>query len=102
MIQKIDMESDEFKAEMAKTKEFTDKVINQFSLAYNPDEGVNESVIMGLTRHKMIYGKRFCPCFMVTQTEEDRICPCQPALKEEIPNEGKCHCGIFCSADYRQ
>lgn len=107
MMIKIDMESEEFKAELTKTKEFTDKVCASQGFVYNPIEDVNEGVLMGLARNKMIYNKRFCPCFMVIgETKEERkaadnrICPCKPALQEEIPNEGKCHCGIFCTPEY--
>ncbi len=106
MIQRIDMNSPEFQAEMEKTIKFTDKVCNQFGWVYNPQEEVNEGVQMGLARNKMMYGKRFCPCFMVEEIDgkfksvDDRICPCKPAIEHEIPEEGKCHCGIFCSPEY--
>ncbi len=98
-INKIDPESLEFKNELEKTLKFTDKVLKQFNLAYNVDVEIVKSVQFGLTRNKLIYDKRYCPCFFVTQTEEDRICPCKPALEIEIPNEGKCHCGIFCTPE---
>lgn len=97
---KIDPNSEEFQKELKKTIAFTDKVIKQFNYAYNPDKEIVESVQMGLTRNKLIYGKRYCPCFFVTHTKEDRICPCKPAINVEIPNEGKCHCGIFCTLEY--
>ncbi len=107
MMQKIDMSSDEFLHEMEKTKKFTDKIIKQFGWVYNNNHDVNEGVTMGLARHKMLYGKRFCPCFMVLEDEngkpksaDDRICPCPQAIEKEIPEEGKCHCGIFCTAEY--
>ena len=106
MIQRIDMNSPEFQAEMEKTIKFTDKVCNQFGWVYNPQEEVNEGVQMGLARNKMMYGKRFCPCFMVEEVDgkprsvDDRICPCKPAIEKEIPQEGKCHCGIFCTPEY--
>ncbi|MEF3192561.1 MAG: sulfurtransferase [Campylobacterales bacterium] len=99
-IKKIDPDSPEFQEELAKTVKFTDKVIAQFGFVYNPDREVNQSIQFGLTRNKLIYGKRYCPCFFVTQTEEDRICPCKPALNHEIPNEGHCHCGIFCTPEW--
>ncbi len=105
-IVKIDMNSPEFQAEMEKTIKFTDKVCNQFGWVYNPQEEVNEGVQMGLARNKIMYGKRFCPCFMVEEVDgkprsvDDRICPCKPAIEKEIPEEGKCHCGIFCSPEY--
>ena len=104
---KIDMESEEFKTELEKTKVFTDKVCESQGWVYNPIEDVNEGVTMGLARNKIIYNKRFCPCFMVIgETKEERkeadnrVCPCKPALEKEIPEEGKCHCGIFCTPEY--
>lgn len=49
---KIDMNSDEFQAELEKTVKFTDKVINQFGWSYNPQEEINEGVQLGLARNK--------------------------------------------------
>jgi len=106
-MQQIDMNSDEFQAEMEKTSKFVDKVYHQFGWVANPNEEVNEGVTMGLARNKLIYGKRFCPCFMVIgetkeeqKTSENRICPCKPAIEKEIPEDGLCHCGIFCTPEY--
>ncbi len=100
-MKKIDPESSEFKTELLKTIKFTDKVVAQFGFAYNPDPLINEGIQMGLTRNKLIYDKRYCPCFFVTgEKEEDRICPCKPALEHEIPNDGVCHCQIFCTPEY--
>ncbi len=102
----IDMSSQEFLEEVEKTKKFTDKVCKQFGWVYNPNEEINEGIIMGLARHKLMYGKRFCPCFMVIEEDgkfksaDDRICPCKPAIEQEVPQEGKCHCGIFCTPEY--
>jgi ferredoxin-thioredoxin reductase catalytic subunit/rhodanese-related sulfurtransferase len=100
-MKKVDPESVEFKTELAKTVKFTDKVVEQFGYAYNPDPLINEGIQMGLTRNKLIYDKRYCPCFFVTgDKEEDRICPCKPAIEHEIPNDGVCHCQIFCTPEY--
>jgi len=108
-MQKIDINSDEFQAELEKTWEFVEKVNKQFGFVQNPNEEVNEGVALGLARNRLIYGKRFCPCFMVIgETKEEqkaadnRICPCKPALEKEIPEDGHCHCGIFCTAEYAQ
>ncbi len=107
MIKKIDMNSDEFQMEFELTKEFTNEVLKKYNFVYNPQEEINESIQQGLTRNKLIYNKRFCPCFMVigqTQEEQEkkdnRLCPCKPALETEIPRDGKCHCGIFCTPEY--
>ena len=103
---KIDMNSPEFQAEMDKTVTFTDKVLQQFGWEYNPQVEVNEGVQMGLARNKMMYKKRFCPCFMVEEVDgkfksvDDRICPCKPAIEKELPEEGACHCGIFCTPEF--
>ena len=108
-MQQLDMSSDAFLDELEKTKKFTDKVCKQFGWEYHPMHDVNEGVQLGLARHKMLYGKRFCPCFMVEEDEkkpgkfksvDNRVCPCSQAIKEEIPKEGKCHCGIFCTPEY--
>lgn len=104
---KIDMNSQEFLEEQERTKIFTDKVCASKGWVYNPIEDVNEGVIMGLTRNKLIFNKRYCPCFMVIgETKEERnaadnrICPCKPAIEHEIPEDGHCHCGIFCTPEY--
>ncbi|MDX9742663.1 MAG: ferredoxin-thioredoxin reductase catalytic domain-containing protein [Arcobacteraceae bacterium] len=104
---KIDMNSQEFLEEQEKTKIFTDKVCASKGWVYNPIVDVNEGVIMGLTRNKLIFNKRYCPCFMVIgETKEEqraadnRICPCKPAMEHEIPDDGHCHCGIFCTPEY--
>jgi rhodanese-related sulfurtransferase/ferredoxin-thioredoxin reductase catalytic subunit len=105
---KIDMNSPEFQAELEKTIKFTDKVNKQFGWVYNPQEEVNEGVQMGLARNKMMYKKRFCPCFMVIEEDgkpksaDDRICPCKPAIEREIPQNGVCHCGIFCTPEFAE
>jgi len=105
-MREIDMSSPEFLEEVEKTKKFVNKVCKQFNWELNPNEEVTEGVIFGLARHKLLYGKRFCPCYMVIEengkfkSADDRICPCKPAIEKEIPEEGKCHCGIFCSPEY--
>ncbi len=103
---KIDMNSPEFQEEMTKSIKFTDKVVKQFAWEYNPQEEINEGVQMGLARNKMMYSKRFCPCFMVEEVDgkfkstDDRLCPCTPAIEKEIPEQGVCHCQIFCTPEF--
>lgn len=99
----IDPESKVFKEELKKTEAFTQKVVRRMNVVFNPEEEIVRSVTFGLTRNQLIYGKRYCPCFFVTgDKEKDRICLCKPALNHEIPVEGKCHCGIFCTPAYAQ
>jgi ferredoxin-thioredoxin reductase catalytic subunit/rhodanese-related sulfurtransferase len=103
---KIDMNSPEFQVELEKTVKFTDKVVKQFNWVYNPNSEINEGVQMGLARNKMMYSKRFCPCYMVEEVDgvykssDNRLCPCAPAIEKEIPEEGVCHCQIFCTPEY--
>jgi len=33
---------------------------------------------------------------------DDRICPCKPAIEKELPEDGICHCQIFCTPEYRE
>jgi len=97
---KIDPESQEFKETLEKTIRFTDKVVKQFGWAYNPDPEINQGIQLGLTRNKLMHGKRYCPCFFVTGEPDDRVCPCTPAIEKEIPEDGVCHCQIFCTPEY--
>lgn len=104
---KIDTQSQEFQTELQKTQEFADQVCASRNLVFNPMEEVNTSTLLGLTRNQTIYDTKFCPCFMVIgETKEEqlssdnRICPCTPAIEKEIPETGKCHCGIFCTPEY--
>ncbi len=86
---------------IAETRVFTQGVVDKLGLAFNPDPEVNEMIVQGLARHQHNTGKRYCPCFVIQNDRAlDRICPCKPGLKEEIPRDGKCHCGIFCATDY--
>ena len=67
------MNSDEFQAQLEKTWSFVEKVNKQFEWVQNPNDEVNEGVAMGLARNKLIYGKQFCPCFMVIgETKEEQ------------------------------
>ncbi len=105
-IVKIDMNSPEFQERLEKTIKFTDKVCESRGWVYNPQAEVNEGVQMGLARNKMMYNKLFCPCFMVEEVDgkpqsvDNRTCPCTPAIEKELPENGNCHCGIFCTPEY--
>ncbi|MEO1958083.1 MAG: ferredoxin-thioredoxin reductase catalytic domain-containing protein [Nautiliaceae bacterium] len=104
----VDINSPEFQQEFLKTEKFAHKVVKQFGWKFNPDEEVVERVLKGLTNNKLLYGKRFCPCFPVIEKDgkyvsaDNRICPCKQAIGDEIPNKGVCHCGIFCSEEFSQ
>ncbi len=98
---RIDIHSEEFQIELEKTVRFTDKVLDQFGWVYNPDREINKGIQLGLTRNQMMYEVRYCPCFFVTgNKDEDRVCPCRPAIEHEIPSDGTCHCQIFCTPEF--
>jgi len=104
---KADVNSEEFKTELEKTRAFADKVRDRMGCLENPIESENERIYVGLTTNKLTKGKRYCPCFMVEgETKEEkkaannRICPCKPALQNEIPEIGKCYCGIFNTQEF--
>lgn len=102
-IKKVDPNSQEFQGEFINTVAFTDEVLKNHTLEYNPDGEIVEGIRNGLTRNQLIYGKKYCPCFFVTENEEEnRLCPCKPALSSEIPEKGQCHCGIFCTPEHAQ
>ena len=104
---KVDINSKEFKKELEKTRVFADKIRERMEFFPNPIDSENERIYVGLTNNKLTKGKRYCPCFMVEgETKEEkkaannRICPCKPALQNEIPETGKCYCGIFNTLEY--
>ena len=108
-MQNIDVNSDEFQAELERTWTFIEDVNKKYGFVQNPNEEVNDGIAMGLARNKLIYGNRFCPCFMVQgktkaeqEAEDNRVCPCTPALEKEIPEMGHCHCAVFCTPEYAQ
>jgi len=64
-VNNIDINSDIFKKELQNTWDFINKVNKQFNFVQNPVKDVNDGVALGLARNKLIYGKRYCPCFIV-------------------------------------
>jgi len=86
---------------LEQTRGFVQKVVDRFGLKFHPDPEITETVIQGLARNQHEHGVRYCPCFVVQFDKAvDRVCPCKPGLNEEIPRDGRCHCGIFCAQDY--
>lgn len=73
------------------TKEYEDYAKeNGFRL--NPDKKVVENIILLLLKKN-----KYCPCRRLSNNEEEDkkiICPCC-YHKEEIKNDGHCHCFLF-------
>jgi ferredoxin-thioredoxin reductase catalytic chain len=74
-----------------------EKYAKENGFRLNPEREILEGLINGLLINEQKYGKRYCPCRIVSGDEkEDRkkICPCV-WHKEEIEKLGHCHCSLF-------
>lgn len=63
----------------------------------NPDKKVLDAVIRGLARNEKKFGEWYCPCRLRSgDKEKDRaiICPCI-RHKDEIAQDGYCHCQLY-------
>ena len=81
--------------------EWTEKYARKMGFKLNSDREALDYVLGGLAARKEKFGRRYCPCRIVTgDAEEDRkiICPCI-YHKEEIKQDGKCHCELFFRSD---
>jgi len=70
---------------------------NKKGYILNPDEEIFESVIEGLAQNRLKYGKRYCPCRIITgdpKKDKANICPCV-YHEEEIERDGHCHCMLY-------
>ncbi|AEH60520.1 ferredoxin thioredoxin reductase beta chain [Methanosalsum zhilinae DSM 4017] len=80
-----------------KIRKWAQKYAEKKGYALNPDEEILDMVIEGLSNNLEKYGKRYCPCRIITGDEkEDRkiICPCI-YHEEEVETDGSCHCSLF-------
>lgn len=67
----------------------------------NPDKRALDIVIRGLTRNCKKFGHPYCPCRLRSgdpEKDEVIICPCI-FHKDEVRNEGNCHCRLFFRTD---
>jgi len=80
-----------------KMYEWTQKYASKAGYRLNPDKESLDYVLDGLAVKQEKFGRRYCPCRIVTgNVEEDRkiVCPCI-YHKEEVERDGNCHCGLF-------
>ncbi|MGA3198237.1 MAG: ferredoxin-thioredoxin reductase catalytic domain-containing protein [Halobacteriota archaeon] len=80
-----------------KIKDWAKKHAERRGMQLNPDEERVDEVTKGLAARQEKFGKRYCPCRIITgDTEEDRkiICPCI-YYEEELKEHGMCHCKLF-------
>lgn len=75
----------------------SEKYADRAGYKLNPDAEVVRTIMTGLAKNKVKYGRAYCPCMFVSgDPDEDRkiICPCR-IHREDIEKHGKCHCGLF-------
>ncbi len=80
-----------------KIKEWAKRYAEKRGIDLNPDEERVDEVAKGLAVRQEKFGKRYCPCRIITgDAEEDRkiICPCV-YHEEEVKEHGMCHCKLF-------
>jgi ferredoxin-thioredoxin reductase catalytic chain len=68
---------------------------NGFNL--NPNEAVVNGLVTQMYKREEEFGEKYCPCRrIIGDTEADKkiICPCA-YHKDEIKNDGHCHCFLF-------
>jgi ferredoxin-thioredoxin reductase catalytic chain len=80
-----------------KIKDWAKRYAEKKGIQLNPDEERVDEVVKGLAARQAKFGKRYCPCRIVTgDVEEDKkiICPCV-YHEEEVREHGMCHCQLF-------
>ncbi|MCS3924617.1 ferredoxin-thioredoxin reductase catalytic domain-containing protein [Methanosalsum natronophilum] len=80
-----------------KIRNWTQRYADRKGYDLNPDNEMLDMVIEGLANNVDKYGRRYCPCRIITGNEqEDRkiICPCI-YHEEEVETQGSCHCSLF-------
>lgn len=87
--------------EYRQTREKIEKMIKFYSSksGYDviSDPEIYDTIVEGLVQNKLKHGFAYCPCRIVTGSKEEDIkiiCPCA-YHKEEIKQDGHCHCHLF-------
>ena len=82
---------------LAELKKWVEHVAIERGVKINPDERLVDAILRGLLRNEERYGRRYCPCRVVTgnpEVDAPKVCPCAWML-EEVESKGRCHCGLF-------
>jgi len=69
----------------------------KYGFKLNPNRKIIENIVRGLLKREEKYGCRYCPCRVMTDSEEENkkiICPCV-FHKKEIEERGQCICRLF-------
>jgi ferredoxin-thioredoxin reductase catalytic chain len=76
-------------------KQFAENYAQGTDTYFCEDKDVTESVLLGLAKHKQIFGAPLCPCRYYENKEEEVSlaywnCPCVPMRERK-----ECHCMLF-------
>jgi len=88
--EKIDELSDEI-------RKWAEKYAGDNGWEVNNEEKQLNAVIRGLARNTLKFGEQYCPCRIRSgdrEKDKEIICPCI-YHKDEIENDGNCHCRFF-------
>lgn len=88
---------EEIKAVAEEIRPSIERVAEHKGWVLNENKDIADSVIEGLARNKILHGKRYCPCRILSADEEnDRqyLCPCKGSA-EDVENVGHCHCYLY-------
>jgi len=62
-----------------------------------PNKEIRQAILNGLLMREQRFGKRYCPCRVITKDEAENnriVCPCA-YHEDEIKKDGSCKCKLF-------
>jgi ferredoxin-thioredoxin reductase catalytic subunit len=91
--------SKDFKDALDQTRRFVISYAERSGYRLNPDAEHVEGLVEEMTRNKLEFGARYCPCMTKRITGDKkadmkRICPCI-WHKEDIEKFHICYCGLY-------
>ena len=62
----------------------------------NPDKELVAEIRKQLEEKQQKYGRRFCPCVLPINHNDDTVCMCKDFRDQVEKGEpGECHCGLY-------
>jgi len=62
-------------------------------ITLNPDIGLVDMIRSKLDENKILYDKRYCPCVLPNNHNEDTVCMCKEFREQNV--NGYCHCQLY-------